>query len=122
VFREREGVNLRNHGHCMLPVEGTSGMWKARLEPGWQFILGEADDPNSPALRYTRLEAGETIPARERGDWYAAQVITGSADIAGKRLVRDDVVLAERGAQLPELVAGKDGVEILESFRTIRAF
>jgi hypothetical protein len=122
VFKEREGINKRNHGHCMLPVDGTSGMWKARLEPGWQFILGDADDPNSPALRYTRLEAGQSSPARERGDWYTAQVFKGSAEIAGKTLVRDDVVIAERGAQIPALTAGKDGVELLESFRTTRAF
>jgi hypothetical protein len=122
VFKEREGINKRNHGHSMLPVEGTSGMWKTRLEPGWQFILGEDGDPASPALRYTRLEPGEAIPARERGDWWSGQVFAGSAEIAGRTIVRDDVVLAERGALIPGLVAGKDGAEILESFRTTRAF
>jgi hypothetical protein len=121
VFKEREGVNRRNHGHSRLPVEGTSGMWKARLEPGWRFDLGDADDPDRPVLRYTRLEAGEAIPARARGDWYGGLVLAGSAEFAGRRLVRDDVVIAERGAQVPALVAGSDGVEILENFRTTRA-
>jgi hypothetical protein len=121
VFKESEGVNRRNHGHSRLPVEGTSGMWKARLEPGWRFDLGDADDPDRPVLRYTRLEAGEAIPARARGDWYGGLVLAGSAEFAGRRLVRDDVVIAERGAQVPALVAGSDGVEILENFRTTRA-
>jgi hypothetical protein len=121
VFKEREGVNKRNQGHSALPVEGTSGMWKAHLEPGWQWDLGDADDPNHPVVRYTRIEPGETVPARERGDWYGGLVLAGSAEVAGRTLVRDDVLLAERGAQVPELVAGKDGVEILEHFRTTRA-
>jgi hypothetical protein len=48
-------------------------------------------------------------------------VVAGSAEIAGRTLVRDDVVIAERGALVPDLIAGKDGIEFLESFRTTRA-
>jgi hypothetical protein len=68
-----------------------------------------------------RLAAGESIAPRSRDDWYAALVLDGSAEVAGRTLVRDDVLIAERGATVPEVVAGKDGVQLLEHMRTARA-
>ena len=69
----------------------------------------------------TRLAAGETIAAQSRGDWYGALVLAGSIEVGGKTLVTDDVLIAERGAAIPEVKAGKDGVQLLEHFRTSRA-
>ena len=71
-------------------------------------------------MRDTRLAAGERIAAQERGDWYGALVLDGSIEAGGKTLVTDDVLIAERGAAIPEIVAGKDGVQLLEHFRTAR--
>jgi hypothetical protein len=71
-------------------------------------------------VRDTRLNAGEKIPAQARGDWYAAMVLDGAAEVAGNRLVRDDVLIVERNQPVPELTAGQDGVELLEFFRTTR--
>jgi hypothetical protein len=121
VFKPREGINTRNEGHSALTLEGTEGMVKARLEPGWQCDLGEPGDPDRGIVRFTRLAPGETIPARRRADWYCGLVLGGSAEVAGRPLVRDDALVGERDAMLPELVAGKDGAEILEHFRTARA-
>jgi hypothetical protein len=72
-------------------------------------------------LRNTQLAAGERIAGRERGDWYAALVLAGSMVVSDKTFVTDDVLIAERGARIPEIVAGQDGVQLLEHFRTTRA-
>lgn len=121
VFKPREGVNRRNEGRSSLPLDGVEGIWKTRLSPGWNWDLGEAGDPDRGVVRDTRLAPGETIAARTHADWYAALVIDGSMDVAGRTLVRDDVLLAEREAPVPEAVAGPDGVQLLELFRTARA-
>lgn len=121
VFKPREGINTRNEGRSSLSLEGTDGMWKSRLAPGWQWDLGSPDDPRRSVVKDTRLAAGEKIAARTRGDWYAAMVLDGSIEVAGKQLKRDDVLIAERGSPIPEIVAGEGGVQLLENFRTAAA-
>ena len=121
VFKPRAGINTRNQGHSSLSLEGAEGMWKTRLEPGWQWHLGDSNDPNCPLVRDTRLAAGETMAACARGDWYAALILDGSVEVAGKTLVRDDVIVAERDKTVPQIVAGGNGAHLLESFRTLRA-
>ena len=121
VFSPRAGINLRNEGRSALSLEGTEGMWKTKLAPGWQWHLGDSSDPNCPLVRDTRLASGEKLAACERGDWYAALVLDGSLEVAGKTLVRDDVIVAERGGKVPGIVAGSKGAHLLENFRTARA-
>lgn len=121
VFRPREGVNARNAGHSSLSLEGVDGMWKAKLAPGWHWDLGAANDPDRGVVRDSRLAAGESIAGRKRDDWYGALVLGGSVEVAGKTLVRDDVLVVERGSAVPEMLAGKDGVHLLEHFRTAHA-
>jgi hypothetical protein len=121
VFKEREGVNRRNEGHSSLPLTDGDGMWKTKLAPGWSWNLGAASDPNRGVVRDTRLASGGSIAATKRGDWYGALVLDGSVEVGGKVLVRDDVLIAERGAAIPAMVAGKNGVQLLEHFRTARA-
>lgn len=121
VFKPREGINQRNKGHSSLSLDGVEGMWKTRLEPGWSWNLGEAGDPDRGVIKDTRLAPNEAIETRTRGDWYAALVLDGSMEVAGRKLVRDDVVIVERGARAPKIVAGADGVQMLEHFRTARA-
>jgi hypothetical protein len=121
VFKEREGINKRNEGQSALTVAGTSGMWQSRLSPGWSWDLGEANDPDRGIVRYTVLAAGEKIAAKQRGDWYGGLILGGSGEIAGKQVGADDVIIGERDAEVPELVASDDGIQILEHFRTARA-
>ena len=104
----------------MLSLEGTSGMRKEKLAPGWSVDLGEPGNPDRGVCRDTRLAAGESIAARARGDWYAALVLGGSFEAGGKTFVEDDVLIAERDAAIPAMTAGKDGVHLLENFRTAR--
>lgn len=121
VFKPREGVNKRNEGHSSLPIDGVEGMWKTRLAPGWTWDLGAAGDPDRSVVKDTRLSAGEAIAARTRDDWYAAIVLAGAIEVAGRTLVRDDVLLVERGGSAPAVAAGAEGAHLLENFRTARA-
>jgi len=120
VFKPREGVNRRNEGHSSLPLDGSKGMWKTRLAPGWSWDLGDPNDPDRGVVRDTRLAADERIASQSRGDWYGALVLDGSIEVAGRTLVRDDVLIAERGAGIPEIVGGQGGAHLLEHFRTAR--
>jgi hypothetical protein len=120
AFKPRKGGNKRNEGHSSVPLTDGDGMWQSRLAPNWSWNLGDPDDPDRGVVRDTRLAAGESIAATERGDWYAALVLAGAIEVSGKTLVRDDVLVAERGAAIPKIVGGKDGVQLLENFRTAR--
>ncbi len=121
VFKPREGINLRNHGHSSLAVDGAEGLWKTRLSPGWAWDLGGPGDPDRGVVRNVELAPGEAIAARSRGDCYAALVIDGSIDCGDKILAEGDVLIAERGATIGEMLAGRDGAQLLEHFRTARA-
>ncbi len=121
MFKEREGINTRNAGNSSLTLEGTAGMVKTKLTPGWECDLGEPSDPNRGVVRNTVLGAGETMAARTRDDWYGALVMAGSVTCGGKTFGVDDVLLAERGSAIPEVKAGPDGAQLLEHFRTSRA-
>ena len=121
VFKEREGINKRNEGHSSLPLTNDGHMWKTRLAPGWSWNLGDPADSDRGVVRDTRIPAGISMPARERSDWYGALVLGGSMEVGGRTFVRDDVLIAERGAAIPAMTAGKDGVQLLEHFRTARA-
>jgi hypothetical protein len=120
VFKEREGVNLRNAGHSSLSLAGASGMWQSRLGPGWSWDLGEPGDPLRGHVRCTDLAPGERLPAATRGDAWGALVLAGSARCEGRALQVDDVLIARRGSPVPEIVAGAGGVRLLEHVRTAR--
>ena len=51
-------------------------------------------------------------------DWHWALVTRGSARLGQFDLTKDDVVVAEPGALVPEIVGGPDGVEWFEVART----
>lgn len=121
VFKPREGINQRNEGHSTLPVDGASGMWKTRLEPGWHWDLGDPDDPDRSIVKDMRLKPGEAVEPRTRDDWYAGLVLHGSMEIEGVTFERDDVLVVERGARVPRIISGPNGVQVLEHFRTSRA-
>jgi hypothetical protein len=121
VFKEREGDNRRNAGHSMVPVDGAPGMWKTRLAPGWSWDLGDPADPDRSIVACRHLAPGESVAAQSRGDWYAAMVLDGGFEAGGKSFVVDDVIIAERDAAIPAMVAGAGGAQLLEHFRTARA-
>jgi hypothetical protein len=121
VFKPRTGINLRNVGNSSLSLEGELAAMKSVLAPGRRWRLGHPDDAEPGAVWDTRLAAGEAIAPCTRGDWYAALVLDGSAELAGRTLVKDDVLIIKPGGRMARLVGGLDGVHLLEHFRTGRA-
>ena len=119
-FKPREGINLRNEGRTMLGVDGTSGMAKGRLEPGWSQDLGDPGDPDRGIVRDARLAPGEVRPARLAGDATGFLVLGGAVEVLGRELVRDDVLIVQRGAEYPELKGGAQGGQMIEFARTAR--
>ena len=121
VFKPREGINCKNEGHSALSPKGAEGMSMGRLEAGRQWDFGAPGDPGRGVMRDTRLAVGETVAARTRGDWHAMQVLAGSIEVGGKVLTRDDVLISEPGAAIPDVRGGKDGAHLIEYLRTARA-
>ena len=48
-------------------------------------------------------------------------MLGGSVEVGGKQFRADDVLVVERGASVPAMTAGTEGVHLLEHFRTARA-
>jgi hypothetical protein len=121
AFKPRSAMNKRNEGRSSMALDGVEGVWKTRLASGWSWDLGASDDPDRGVVRALHIRSGERVTERSRGDWYGALVLEGSVQACGKTMVRDDVLIAERGAVIPDMIAGSDGVHLLETFRTARA-
>jgi hypothetical protein len=118
TFKPRSARNRRNDGKQALPVDGVDGLTKSRVEPGNRWDLGDPKDPERAIMGCVAWAPGETIAAHSYGDWHWALVTRGSARLGDHELTTDDVVVAEPGAHVPELVAGPEGVEWFEVART----
>jgi len=120
VFLPRSPLNQRNEGRQVLPCEGTKGITKTRLTGGQQWDLGERADPERSVLKDTRLSPKQCLAAHSRDDWHAFVVLDGSIQIAGRMLVRDDVLTMQPNSRIADIVAGADGAQLLELSRTAR--
>lgn len=119
VFQERSDLNARNKGRQILPND-VEGVWTSRLEAGAVWNLGQVDDPERGVMTDTRLGTGERIAAHRYGDWHALIVLDGSLEVGGRTLVRDDFLSIAPDSTVADIVAGPDGVHILEIARTAR--
>jgi hypothetical protein len=120
LFFERSKLNSRNAGRQVLPCEGVTGVTKTRMAAGWQWNLGEIEDPERGVLEDSLLAARERLPAHRYGDWHAILVMAGSLQIAGRTLVKDDYLIVEPNARLDAIEAGTEGAQLLEMSRTAR--
>lgn len=121
LFLERSELNKRNEGRQILPCDGVDGITKTRLAPGAVWNLGQSNDANRGVIKDTRLAPGERIVAQSYNDWHALLVMDGSLIIGGEVLVRDDYLRIRPNAPVDEIVAGRDGVQLLELARTARS-
>ena len=118
VFMDRSAINQRNAGRMSLPVDGVDGLIKGHLNPGARWDLGPPDDPERGVMAYAALAPGDRIAAHSYGDWHGLFIRRGSLALAGHGLSTDDVIIAEPGALLGEIIVGPDGAEIFEVART----
>jgi hypothetical protein len=103
----------------MLPVDGVDGLTKGHFAPGARWDLGEPDDPERGTISCSRFEPGEAVGPRSYEDWHWLLVWNGRARLGDHELDRHDVLVAEPGVKVPEIVAGTDGVELFELARTV---
>jgi quercetin dioxygenase-like cupin family protein len=118
TFEPRSALNQRNEGRQVLPVDGVDGLAKGHLAQGHRWDLGDPTDPNRATMRCVAFAAGAEIPPHSYGDWHWALVTRGSARLGPHELTEDDVVVVEPGVQVPQVVAGREGIEWFEIART----
>lgn len=119
-FKPRDPVNQRNTGRQVMPLAETdiSGLRKDRLEPGKSWLLGEDDQPDTGVMTDTFLTPGEVLPAHSYQDWHFSLVLDGQATVDNRSLDTDTYLLIAPDAIVPEIVAGPEGIRLLELTRT----
>lgn len=120
VFKERSALNRRNDGRQTLPLAGAPGTWCERFEPGREWSLGAADDPDRGYMRATRLAPGETIAPHSYGDWRFLLVLDGALEVAGRTVETDGCLVIRPQSRVGEIAAGASGAQLLELARTAR--
>ena len=120
VFVERSPLNKRNEGRQTLSCDGVAGMTKTRLHADALWDLGDSDDPDRSIVKDTRLAAKERLASQRYQDWHAILVLSGTVQIDGRTLSKDDYLLMQPNSQRAALVAGAEGVQLLEVSRTAR--
>ncbi len=119
-FAERAGVNKRNEGHQVLPIDGVEGLTKGKLTAGSQWDLGDPADPERSVMRVIGLDARQPIPARSYSDWHVLMVMEGELNTADRSIGKDGYLLAHPECHVDDVRAGDNGALILEVVRTAR--
>jgi hypothetical protein len=118
-IKPRSPLNRRNDGRQVLPMAGVDGLIQTRLEPGGQWDLGSADDPDRGAMRYTALAAGEARAPARYADWHATIVMAGEIRIGDHILPREHMLISRRNSLVDALVSTSDDTRLLDVARTI---
>src|SRR5690606_14954688 len=93
-FIERSARNAGNAGRQVVPVDGTPGLSRGHLDPGGEWDLGPADDPDRALMRCTGLAPGETMPPHSHEDWHGLFVLEGDITVGGVPVPARGVVRA----------------------------
>ncbi|MEV4237025.1 hypothetical protein AB0J47_17810 [Nocardia sp. NPDC049737] len=117
-FGSRPPGAEQNHGNQTMKIDGTPGLVKGTLTNVGRWDLGPSDDPDRGVALGTRLAPGEKIPAHKLRDWCWSLVTDGDLTLGERRLAVDDIVITEPNIEVPEAVAGPNGVQLLELCRT----
>jgi hypothetical protein len=121
AFFPRPPAPVENLGRQIVPVDGTPGLAKGRLDGNAFWDLGDGDDPERGIVFDRKLGAGATLPPVSVGDWRATLVYDGSMTVGDTELATNDILIAEPDAKVPAVTAGRDGVHLLELARTTSA-
>jgi hypothetical protein len=117
-FFSRPPASEENARRQVVPVDGTPGLAKGRLDGAGYWDLGDPGDPERGAVFDRKLADGETLAPVSVGDWRAALVLDGSMSVGDIDFATNDVLLVEPDAKVPGIVAGTGGVHLLEMART----
>jgi hypothetical protein len=120
-FVPRPPALVENGRRQTVPVDGTPGLEKDRLDGNGYWDLGDPDDPERGIVFDRKLPAGATLPAVAVADWRGALVLDGSMTVGDTELATNDVLLVEPDAKVPATTAGASGVHLLEMARTAGA-
>ena len=120
-FFSRPPALVENGRRQVVPVDGTTGLAKGRLDGNGYWSLGDPADPDRGIVFDRKLGAGATLPPVSVGDWRAALVLEGSMTVGETAFSTNDVLLVEPDAKLPAITAGASGVHLLELARTAAA-
>jgi hypothetical protein len=117
-FVSRPPALPENLARQVVPVDGTPGLAKGRLDGQAYWDLGDPDDPHRGAIFERTVAAGEDVPSQAVTDWRGFLVLDGSLTAGSIALARNDLVLVEPDAKVPAILAGGDGAHLLEFART----
>lgn len=120
-FVARPPALPENGRRQVVPVDGTPGLAKGRLDGKAFWDLGEGGDTERGAIFDRKLAAGAAVPATSVADWRGFLVLDGSVSVGAKHLVISDMLLAEPDAEVPDVVAAGGGAHLLEFARTAAA-
>ncbi len=120
-FFSRPPALEENGCRQVVPVDGTTGLAKGRLDGNAYWDLGDPTDSDRGIVFDRRLPPGATLPPVSVGDWRAALVLDGSMTVGETAFSNNDVLLVEPDAKLPAITAGDSGVHLLELARTAAA-
>jgi hypothetical protein len=121
AFFPRPPALVENGRRQVVPVDGTPGLVKGRLDGAAVFDLGDPSDPERGIVFDRKLPAGRKLPAVSVGDWRGMLVLEGSIAVGDTSLATNDVLLVEPNAGVPGITAGTDGAHLLELARTATA-
>lgn len=117
-FFSRPPASTENLSRQVVPVEGTPGLSRGRLDGRAYWDLGDPGDPERGAIFDRELAAGQEVPAHSVADWRGFLVLDGALTMGATNLARNDLVLVEPDAKVPPVLAGGGGAHLLEFART----
>lgn len=117
-FFSRPPALVENGRRQVVPVDGTPGLWKGRLDGNSYWDLGDPNDPERGIVFDRELAARVALPPVSVGDWRGTIVLGGSMAVGDAALATGDIVIVEPHAKMPAITAGPEGVHLLELART----
>ncbi len=121
AFAPRPPALVENGRRQVVPIGGTHGLHKGRLDGDAYWDLGESDDPERGVVFDRTLSPGTTLPATSVSDWRATLVLDGSMTVGDAPFVANDILVVEPDAQVSAVTAGSEGAHLLELARTAAA-
>ena len=121
AFLPRPDISASNAGRQTTPLKDVPGVLTGHLSGNGRWDLGEAGDPDRGVMLETTFAAGTVIPSHRHNDWRGVLVFDGSMRVGDTSLTQDDLLVIEPGTEVPQLVAGSEGVHLLSFAKTAAA-